>query len=78
VMGRLTVEVRAVDNFSGVSHVDFSLDDRLMITDDTAQNNTYSWEWVERGFFFPYHLKATAYDRAGNSASKQIIVWKIL
>ncbi len=78
VIGSITVEVSAVDNGSGMSHVEFYLDGVLKTKDDTAQNNTYSFKWVDRGLLFPYLLGAKAYDLAGNSASKQIRVWKIL
>jgi hypothetical protein len=78
VIGPITVEVFAVDNGSGMSHVEFYLDDILVGNDDTGVNNTYSWFWDERGAFFPYVLGAKAYDLAGNSASIQMRVWKIL
>jgi hypothetical protein len=78
VVGEITVEVYAVDNCSGISHVDIYLDDVLKATDYTDENNIYSWLWVERGNFFPYLLKVIAYDLVGNSVSKQIRVWKIL
>jgi outer membrane protein assembly factor BamB len=77
VIGTITVEVYAVDNCSGVSHVEFYLDDVLKDTQNTTQNNIYSYLWDDRGNFFPYIVKAIAYDMVGNSASKQIRVWKI-
>ena len=43
VIGSITVEVSAVDNGSGMSHVEFYLDDVLKATDNTSENNTYSW-----------------------------------
>jgi hypothetical protein len=77
VIGSITVDVFAVDNGSGMSHVEFYLDGDLQTTDYTRQNNTYSWTWDERGLLFPYLLGAKAYDLAGNSASIQMRVWKI-
>jgi Bacterial Ig domain len=77
VFGPITVEVYAIDNGSGMSHVEFYLDGDLQATDDTGQNNTYSWTWDERVSLFPYLLGVKAYDLAGNSASIQMRVWKI-
>ena len=78
VIGSITVEVYAVDNGSGVSEVEFSLDDVVIAKDYTGQNNTYTWYWFERGFCFPRLLGAKAYDLAGNSVSREMRVWKIL
>ena len=81
IIGPITVEVYAFDNATGnntgISHVEFYLNDILVGNDDTGVNNTYSWLWDERGYFFPYLLSAKAYDLVGNSASIQIRVWKI-
>jgi hypothetical protein len=82
VIGKITVEVYAIDNptgnTTGISHVEFYIDNRLVGNADTGVNNTYSWIWDERGYFFPYILGAKAYDLVGNSASIQMRVWKIL
>jgi len=78
VIGTITVEVSAVDNGSGMSHVEFYIDDVLHTKDDTAVNNTYSFRWDERVPLFSYLLGAKAYDLAGNFASVELRVWKIL
>jgi outer membrane protein assembly factor BamB len=78
VIGSLTVKVFAVDNGSGISRVEFSVDGTLMGTDSTPQNDTFIYKWTERGNFFPYALEAKAYDLAGNSASIEMRLWKIL
>jgi hypothetical protein len=78
VIGSITVVVSAVDeNGSGMSHVEFYLDDELQHMDDTGENGTYSWKWDERLPLFPYTLRVTAYDVVNNSASLSLRVWKI-
>ena len=72
MFGKITVEVNSVDNTSGISHVQFFIDDVLKATITTSP---YSWMWTEKSFF-RYILQVTAYDLAGNNASKQILVWK--
>jgi hypothetical protein len=79
VIGTITVEVyAAADNATGVSHVEFYLDNVLVATEYTGVNNTYKWTWDDkRDPFFPYLLGVKAYDLVGNSASIQMRVWKI-
>jgi hypothetical protein len=77
VIGPITVEVSAVDSGSGMSHVEFYIDDEYQYTDYTGENNVYRWLWDERVPLFPYTLKVIAYDFANNSASLSLRVWKI-
>jgi len=77
VFGPITVEVYAIDNGSGMSHVEFYLDNELQYIDYTAENDTYSWMWENRMPLFPYTLKVTAYDFAHNPASLSLRVWKV-
>jgi outer membrane protein assembly factor BamB len=77
ILGKITIEVFALDNCSGMSYVEFYVDDNLTATGSTGQNNTYSWPWIEHGHLFPYSIKVIAYDLVGNSANAQIKVWKL-
>jgi hypothetical protein len=74
IIGKIDVNVNAVDNQSGMDRVEFYLDDKLQGTDTIAP---YSWEWTAKGFFFPYILKVIAFDKAGNQQSKEMKVWKL-
>lgn len=78
IIGPITVVVSAVDSGSGVSLVEFYVDDELKGKDFTGENNTYSWRWDERVPLFPYILKVTAYDYTNNFASMSLRVWKFL
>jgi hypothetical protein len=77
VIGPITVLVSAIDNDSGMSHVEFYIDDDLQDVDYTGENDTYSWLWDDRVPLFPYTLKVTAYDRVNNSADVLLRVWKV-
>jgi len=74
VIGRIEVTATATDSESGIDRVEFYVDDELKSTDTTA---SYSWMWSEWGYFFPYMLKVTAYDRVGNQNSAEMRVWKV-
>jgi hypothetical protein len=78
VIGQIEVIATASDGESGMDRVEFYLDDVLKATDDTPEGNQYSWDWVERGNFFPYLLKVIAYDNCGNHSTMTRRVWKIL
>lgn len=78
IIGSVTVEVFAVDNGTGVSDVQFSLDGEITAKVPTQPDNIYSWFWEKRGFSFPSVLGATATDRVGNSAEITMRVWKFL
>jgi outer membrane protein assembly factor BamB len=77
VIGPVTVEVSAIDSDSGVSYVEFFVNGALKARVDTADNNTYSWLWGEKGSFMHYFLNVTAYDKAGNFAEIQMRLWKL-
>ena len=75
IVGRVEVTATATDSQSGISRVEFYIDNELKATDTTAP---YSWTWLERGFFFPYTIKVKAYDCVGNSnPPAEMRVWKI-
>jgi len=74
VVGKIDVTANAVDSQSGINRVEFYIDNTLKATDTTSP---YSWTWLERGYAFPYVLKVTTYDNAGNQKSAEMRVWKI-
>jgi len=73
-IGKTKVLVEASDNQSGIQRVEFYVDDQLK---QTVTSAPYNWTWTDRGLFFPYTLKAVAYDYYGNSNSDSLKVWKI-
>ena len=75
VIGQIEVIATASDGESGVNRVEFYIDGDLKATDSVAP---YSWNWLERGGFFPYLLTVTAYDNSDNHSSLSLRVWKVL
>jgi hypothetical protein len=57
---------QASDEASGISRVEFSLDDQLQYTDTQSP---YEWTWSGFG---DYTVTATAYDLAGNAKSQSM------
>jgi hypothetical protein len=57
---------QASDEASGISRVEFSLDDQLQYTDTQSP---YEWTWSGLG---DYTVTATAYDLAGNAKSQSM------
>ena len=72
IIGSITVQVNAYDNESGISRVEFYIDDMLKFND---LSKPYEWVW-HKVAFFRHTIKAIAYDKAGNKASDEIKVWK--
>ena len=72
ILGKIDVNATASDDDSGMDRVEFLVDDQLKANDTTAP---YSWMWSERAFFL-YTITVIAYDKAGNSASQTLNVWK--
>jgi len=75
IIGKINIEVYAIDNISGVDRVEFYINDEFRNPDD---NPPYSWTWDQMVVLFPYEIKVIAYDGAGNEASDTINVWKFL
>ena len=74
IVGKIDIEVNALDNLSGIEKVEFYIDDKLKGEDKTEP---YSWTWDEKVTFFPYTIKVTAYDKGGNQNSDIRTVWKV-
>jgi len=72
IIGKIDINVTALDNDSGMDRVEFYIDQQLKGNDTTAP---YSWLWSERAFFL-YKVEVVAYDKAGNNASAMLDVWK--
>lgn len=72
IIGRITIEVDALQEPFGIDRVEFFIDDGLKATDTTAP---YTWTW-DTPAFFKHTIKVIAYDTSGSSASDEITVKK--
>ncbi len=73
IIGKINIEVFAIDNITGINEVEFYINNELMSTDNTPP---YGWTWDQLVILFPYEIKVIAYDNAGNQDSDTKIVWK--
>ena len=73
IIGRITIEVNASDDESGIHYVEFLLNGEKKEMDSTEP---YNWTWSQK-ILGKHTIKVTAYDKAGNSASDEITVWKL-
>ncbi len=64
ILGGIEIEAHAFDNESGVSKVEFYIDDELKFTDSEIP---YAFMWDERAFLI-HKLEVKAYDYGGNEA----------
>ncbi len=72
IFGKITISANATDSVSGMSHVDFYIDDVFKLNCTTFP---YSWNWSER-VFFRHKIKVAAYDNAGNNVTEEMKLWK--
>jgi hypothetical protein len=72
IIGGIEIIVNATDADSGIDHTEIYIDNQLKAN---ISSEPYSWMWSEKAFFI-YMIKAVAYDKAGNSDSKELQVWK--
>ena len=70
----IDIEVDAFDDQSGIDRIEFYIDD---VIKDTTSYPPYSLLWNERSFK-RHTIKVIAFDKAGNSASDELSVIKIL
>ena len=76
IIGKLTIEVNAFDNESGIKHVDFYIDDELKYT-DTSEPYSYDWVWDKKISFNHRHtITVVAYDNCNNRYYDEITVLK--
>lgn len=74
IIGSIDVTVAASDEVSGVVSVTFSLNG---VVTYNATVPPYVWVWDKR-VFGRYTIAVEAVDGAGNKASDEIVVWKLL
>jgi hypothetical protein len=74
VIGKMTIEVSAMDTQYSIDRVEFLVDDVLQTSDTTAP---YSWLW-KTSSLSKHTLTVTAYNSVGNCSSQSIKVLKIL
>ena len=70
IFGRITVIAAASDGLTGISKVEFFLDNTYKTQDTTSP---YQWIWDENSVG-SHTIKVVAYDGAGNKISKEIEV----
>ena len=71
IIGDIDIQVEAIDP-SGISRVEFYIDEQLM---ETISDAPYQWTWTQN-VFFKHTIKVVAFDNYENSADKEISVSK--
>jgi len=78
IIGNITIEVNASDvNGSGIDKVEFYINGILKGNDTVAPYN-YTWMKDRLRFIHLFVIKVVAYDKAGNTAVKRMVVRKFL
>lgn len=72
LFGRITIEANATNNEYGINSVAFLIDNNVKKNDSSEP---YTFLWDER-VFLRHDIKVIAYDNAGKSISKELLVWK--
>ncbi|MGF3584346.1 MAG: PKD domain-containing protein [Thermoplasmatota archaeon] len=81
VIGSITVEVNASDSGSGVSKVEFYINNKLVNTSYKPNEDglyTYKWTKDRIRLIHLFKISVVAYDRYNNTASDSILVKKFL
>ena len=73
IFGKIDIEVNATDNI-GIDWVKFYIDNEER---GTIFEYPYTWLWNEPTMIFPFTIKVTARDLAGNENSDELKVWKV-
>ena len=72
VIGYVEIEIKAVDNETGISHVEIYVDSVMKAN---LSSEPFTWRWSD--IMFGIHtIKVIAYDNNRNTAEDSIIVWK--
>ncbi|KAA0001771.1 MAG: M20/M25/M40 family metallo-hydrolase [Thermoplasmata archaeon] len=71
VIGKIEIEVYALDNESGIDSVEFYIDGRMVAKDEQPP---YQWLWDERALLL-HKIGVKAYDRAGNEGYDEVKIW---
>ena len=74
VIGPIDIKINASDNDTGLKYIEIYVDEVLSAN---ITSEPFVWRWDERTFG-RHTLKVVAFDNAGNKATDEIIVWKIL
>jgi len=76
IIGRITIEVDAKDNDTGIRNVEFYINGKL---EANITSEPFSFKWTGRRILKHRHtFKVVAFDFAGNNASDEITVRKYL
>ena len=79
IIGRIEIKANAIDNESGINHVEFYIDNELKYNDTEYP---YSYEWKKDKILgsrqHTHTIKVVAYDNYGNSNYDEITVRKYL
>jgi hypothetical protein len=77
IIGKITIEVDASDEDSGIEKVEFYINDELIGTDTTPK---YSYEWTRDRIrlFHLFSIKVVAYDNESNTAEDSMNIKKFL
>ena len=73
IIGKIDIEVYAIDNITGINRVEFYINEEYQDTDEIPP---YGWTWDQFSILFPYTIRVVAYDNAGNEKADSKIVWK--
>jgi len=71
IVGKIDIEVEAIDNISGVERIGFYIDDEMKTI---VYQPPYQWLWDE-AVIGKHTIKVIAYDEAGNIASDERETW---
>ena len=75
IIGEIDIEVDVSYEEWTIEKVEFYIDDTIQ---ETVNEKPYTWTWNKKTpFRFRYVIKVTAYDVAGNSASDEVVVWRL-
>jgi len=72
IIGKITIEAEASDNQTGIKKVEFSINNVLQ---ETVTAPPYNWTWRKSSLGIE-SIQVTAYDNAGNKATKEMFVVK--
>lgn len=78
IFGKITIQAAATDAQSGVSKVEFYVDD-LILPKATLYDPPYEWTWTGHSFLKHSHtIVVVAYDNAGNTNQQMMTVHRFL
>jgi hypothetical protein len=72
IIGPIDIEIITYDGQSGIEKVEFYLDDALKAT---KPGGPFIWHWSDRAYL-RHKITIIAYDGAGNSGIREVVVWK--